>query len=254
MQHAAGTGRREVQLEVAGGVPGERRHPAVGGDLQVIQHAAKPACALGPVAVGDPFAPGRRRRRHRLVREVLLGPVEEVRDGQRDVLHRALHAARVPAGPQVASCRGSDPQRRRGRASGQRGRSGGCRRGGCCRRASPALAPVVGAADPRRLRRVDHLHERRQRGVGELGQQQARGSPAAFVAPALPRPRGGRRHLAVDVRRHRHGPHRCRVHRLPPDRPGLPRDRTVVVHPLPRLHAGGTRRLQPQLLQGRDRA
>ena len=225
VQHPPGARRGEVQLEVAGGVPGERRHPAVGGDLQVVEHAAEPARALGPVAVGDPLAPGRRRRRHRLVREVLLGPVEQVRDGQRDVLHRALHAARVPAGPPVASCRGSDPQRRRGRASGQRRRSERRRPADGCRRQS-RTAPVVGAADPGRLRRADHLHERRQRGVGELGQHQARRVSCccrrASATSCSSWPAASRRSWYVVIGTVRIA---ARLRRLPPDRPGLPRPR-----------------------------
>ena len=45
-------GMREVQLEVAGGVPGEGGHPAVLADAEVVEHAAEPAGALGPLAVG----------------------------------------------------------------------------------------------------------------------------------------------------------------------------------------------------------
>ena len=90
VQHPAGARRGEVQLEVAGGVPGERRHPTVGGDPERVEHAAETACG----SAQSPYVTRSRRRRRasRLVREVLLRPVEEVGDRQRDVLHRALHA------------------------------------------------------------------------------------------------------------------------------------------------------------------
>ena len=43
------------------------------------------------------LAPAGRRRDDALVAEVLLGPIEEVVDRQRDVLHQALHAGDVSA-------------------------------------------------------------------------------------------------------------------------------------------------------------
>ena len=45
-------GRGEVQLEVAGRVPGEGGHPAVVGDAEIVEHAAQPAGAVGPLPVG----------------------------------------------------------------------------------------------------------------------------------------------------------------------------------------------------------
>ena len=85
----------EVELEVAGRVPGERRHPAVLADAEVVEHAAEPAGALGPVAVG-----GRARCPSAVAVTIslsgteLLGPPEEVRQREREVLHQTLH--RVP--------------------------------------------------------------------------------------------------------------------------------------------------------------
>ena len=48
VQHTPGARRGEVQLEVAGGVPGERGHPAVGGDAERVEHAAEAAGARRP--------------------------------------------------------------------------------------------------------------------------------------------------------------------------------------------------------------
>ena len=53
VQDTPGARRGEVQLEVAGGVPRERRHPAVIGDAERVEHAAEAPGAVGPVAVGD---------------------------------------------------------------------------------------------------------------------------------------------------------------------------------------------------------
>ena len=94
VQHPAGAGRREVQLEVAGGVPGEGGHPAVGRDAEVVEHAAQAA---------GPRRPTRRRCARStpsavavtisLSREQALGPVEEVGQRERTVLHQALHGS-----------------------------------------------------------------------------------------------------------------------------------------------------------------
>ena len=62
VQHAPGARRGEVQLEVAGRVPRERRHAAVGGDAEVVEHAAEPAGPRRPVAVVRALQPGRRSR------------------------------------------------------------------------------------------------------------------------------------------------------------------------------------------------
>ena len=83
--------RGEVQLEVAGGVPGEGADPPVGGDAEVVEHAAEAAGALGPLAVGRALDAGGRGGDDLLLGEELLGPVEEVRQRERSVLHQALH-------------------------------------------------------------------------------------------------------------------------------------------------------------------
>ena len=57
VQDAPAARCREVELEVARGVPGERPDAAVGGDLQRVEHAGQPARALGPLAVGRPHDP-----------------------------------------------------------------------------------------------------------------------------------------------------------------------------------------------------
>ena len=93
VQHAPGARGGEVQLEVAGRVPGERRHAPVGRDAEVVEHPAEPARALGPVAVvralADPVAG---RRDDRLVGEVLLRTFEQMRNDEWNVLHEPLHA------------------------------------------------------------------------------------------------------------------------------------------------------------------
>ena len=57
VQDAAAARRGEVELEVAGGVPGERADAAVRGDPERVEHGREPARALGPLAVGDPLDP-----------------------------------------------------------------------------------------------------------------------------------------------------------------------------------------------------
>ena len=69
VQHPPGARRGEVQLEVAGGVPAERGHPAVGGDAEGVEHAAEAAGAVGPLAVGLVLGATPRGRRDPLRRE-----------------------------------------------------------------------------------------------------------------------------------------------------------------------------------------
>ena len=64
---------------------------------EVVEHAAEPAGALGPRAVGGALEAGGRGGDDLLVEEQLLGPPEEVRERERDVLHQALHGA-IPPG------------------------------------------------------------------------------------------------------------------------------------------------------------
>ena len=54
---------------------------------------------VGPVAVRDALAAGRRRGDDLLVPEVLLRPVEQVGDRERNVLHQALHGCRNYCSP-----------------------------------------------------------------------------------------------------------------------------------------------------------
>ena len=58
---------------------------------EVVEHAAEPAGALGPRAVGGALEAGGRGGDDLLVEEQPLGPLEEVRQRERDVLHQALH-------------------------------------------------------------------------------------------------------------------------------------------------------------------
>ena len=50
VQDAPGARRGEVQLQVAGAVPGERADAGVGGEAERVERAAEPAGALGPLA------------------------------------------------------------------------------------------------------------------------------------------------------------------------------------------------------------
>ena len=95
VQDPAGARRREVQLEVAGGVPRERADAPVGGDSQVVEDATELAGAGGPFAVVHPLEPGTGGGDDLLVRVVLLGPLEDVRNREWNVLHQALHEART---------------------------------------------------------------------------------------------------------------------------------------------------------------
>ena len=62
VQHPAGAGGGEVQLEVAGRVPRERRDATVGRDPQIVEHTAELAGPYRPVGVGRAFATVTRSR------------------------------------------------------------------------------------------------------------------------------------------------------------------------------------------------
>ena len=91
VEHTPGAGRREVELEVPGGVPRERRNSTVRRDAEGIEHPGDAMRALGPLAVRDALDATPRGRHHGLVGEELLGALKEVRDRERMVLHQALH-------------------------------------------------------------------------------------------------------------------------------------------------------------------
>jgi membrane protein DedA with SNARE-associated domain len=109
VQHPAAARGGEVQLEVVGRVPGERGHAAVGADAQVVEGTAEATGALGPLAVAAALDAGGRRGDDALLREQGLGPVEEVRQRERTVLHEALH--RFPLGDERSG--GGGGRRRR---------------------------------------------------------------------------------------------------------------------------------------------
>ena len=58
---------------------------------EVVEHAAEAVGALGPLAVGGALAAGGGGGDELLVGEEALGPIDEVRQRQRPVLHQALH-------------------------------------------------------------------------------------------------------------------------------------------------------------------
>jgi hypothetical protein len=91
VQDPAGARRGEVELQVAGGVPAERGHPAVVADAQRVEHATEPAGALGPLAVGLAHLARRGDRDDLLVGEEPLSPHVQMRQGQRKVLHEPVH-------------------------------------------------------------------------------------------------------------------------------------------------------------------
>ena len=126
VQHPAGARDGEVELEVAGRVPGEGGHPAVVADAEVVEHAAEPAGALGPVAVGGALDAGGGGGDELLVEEQRLGPPEEVRQRERYVLHQTLHGLVPLRAVGRSACRLGDA-RLGGRGDGEH-RSTGRRR------------------------------------------------------------------------------------------------------------------------------
>ena len=76
--HPAGARRGEVELQMAGRVPGEGGHPSVITDAQVVQHTAQAAGSFAPLAVRDPLDPGRGGGHHLLVGEQPGSTVEQV--------------------------------------------------------------------------------------------------------------------------------------------------------------------------------
>ena len=94
VQDAPGARGGEVELEVAGGVPGEGGNTAVGGDAETVEYTTEFAGARRPLAVGGPVETVAGRRDDFLVRVVLLGSLEDVRESR---------AGRLASG--LASCR-----------------------------------------------------------------------------------------------------------------------------------------------------
>ena len=67
----------------------------VGGDPEVVEHAAELAGSACPLGVRRSLETGGRSGDDLLVTVVLLGSIEEVGDCQRNVLHQALHERRM---------------------------------------------------------------------------------------------------------------------------------------------------------------
>ena len=101
VQHATRARNGEVELEVTGRVPRERRDARIGREPQRVEDAPEPAGALGPLAIGRALAAGGGRRDDLLVGEQPLASMEQVGQGKRVVLHQALHGASL-----VGSVRG----------------------------------------------------------------------------------------------------------------------------------------------------
>ena len=92
VQHPAGAGHGEVQLEVHRGVPAEGADPGVVGDPELLQRGRGAAYPLRPVRVGTGGdGPADTVAGDRFVTEHLLGPVEHVGQGERPVLHLSEH-------------------------------------------------------------------------------------------------------------------------------------------------------------------
>ena len=91
VQDAARPGNRVVELDVAAGVPGERRHPVE----RVEAHPVERRCQTSRAAADLP--PGRsanrigRARHHLAVAEVALGSLEQRREPQRRGHHQSVH-------------------------------------------------------------------------------------------------------------------------------------------------------------------
>ena len=82
---------REVGLEMAVGVPGERADAVALADAERLEGTGQPGRALGEVRVGGPHeAHTRDPRRQRLLREQAARPLEEVPDGERVVHHQVI--------------------------------------------------------------------------------------------------------------------------------------------------------------------
>ena len=95
VEHPARARRCEVQLEVASCVPCKRCNATVGGDAQCVQRTGQLPGASSELGVCCPLEACPRRRNDLLVAVVLLGPVEDVIDRERYVLHKPLHMGRT---------------------------------------------------------------------------------------------------------------------------------------------------------------
>ena len=104
VQDGAVGGHRHVELEVALGVPGERRHPVAALHPEALEHAPEAVDALGHLRVGGAYGPVGLERHHLLVRIAAAQAPAHGADGQLEVvLHQALeHGASVVT--RAASC------------------------------------------------------------------------------------------------------------------------------------------------------
>jgi hypothetical protein len=91
VQHRPHAGNREVRLDVLLGVPQERPDPVPGLDPEPDEGRREPRRAIADL--GERRSPRAvRRRRHDLASPVdLTAVLEQVRDRERKILHRAQH-------------------------------------------------------------------------------------------------------------------------------------------------------------------
>jgi hypothetical protein len=93
VQDAPAARRREVELEVARGVPGEGAHTGVVGEAELREDAAEAPRALRPLAVRRSLDAVCGRRGDLLLGKQPLCPVEQVRKRERVLGHQALHGS-----------------------------------------------------------------------------------------------------------------------------------------------------------------
>ena len=93
VQHGAHERRREVGLEMAVRVPGERPHAVTLADTERLERAGQPPGALGEIGVGGSHeADAGNTRGQRLLREEAARALEDVLDGERVMHHQIVDA------------------------------------------------------------------------------------------------------------------------------------------------------------------
>ncbi len=94
VQDTARTGRGEIQLEVTCRVPCERGDPTGIRDAQLIENGGYASSAVRPLTVGRALATRSGCGNDTLVREIPLGPMKDMGNGEWYVLHQSLHESR----------------------------------------------------------------------------------------------------------------------------------------------------------------